>query len=184
MLFGTILGAFSTITAYSAQLAPEWLGGLPARPLTHGDGELRALLGTAQSLGIWGASVLQAAVFALTLGLAWVLLRRALRHAWLSELAFTGLLTLLWGLSRDGEVGAYTWSLSVMTAYAVTWLLSREGLLALLVAALQFLTLTRLPLHFGATGWYASSAVLALLLFALPLLVGALGQRRFARSAL
>ena len=155
ILAGVACGILLVLLGQIDNLAPSWLGLLvPAPRLPHPAYGLTALLGLRYTLSILVADLLASITLGLIVLLLMLLMRAALRPAWLALGGAWLLLTAIQAFSADCDV-AFPWITSAIAASIAMAVLVRGGLVALIAAAFTWSLLMASPMTSDFHAWYA-----------------------------
>jgi len=172
ILLGGLCGILLVLIMQLDILLPSWLGSpspLPKLPGTTQD--LAAVLGLRYKLSIVVASLMTSILLTLVILLLMLVLRVAIRHAWLAT-AVSWLLLVLLLVAASGYDVSYPWLTSAMVAAVAMIALVRVGLVALVVSLFFWSFLINSPITSNLWAWYAPSSTFAVLLATALLVYG------------
>lgn len=180
VLVGVLCGVLLVLLMQLDLLLPSWLGGPAPTPKLPGMfHDLDAVLGLRYKLSIVVAAIMTSITVGLILMLLMLVVRRAIRPAWLAALGSWLLIAVL-HLATSGSDVSFPWVLAAIFSAVAMLLYTQVGLVAMLASLFVSSLLVNSPVttQFGA--WYAPSGTFAVA-FVLALLVWASVTARAGR---
>jgi hypothetical protein len=177
ILVGGTCGILLVFLSQLDILLPSWLGLPPSLPKLPGPvHDLGDVLGAPYRLSVLIAGLMASINLTLVVLLLMLILRVAIRPAWLA-MAVSWLLLSVFQTTATSQDVCFPWLTSSIVVAVAMALLVRVGLVALMAALFSWFLLVNSPLTLNVQAWYAPAGVFAVLLAAALLIYGFVNAR-------